>query len=213
MPKDAPKWLDYQADALKKGLSPDQPLLYPIMVGMPQAKIFRDRIKTPALAIKGVTGVPRIMPRVMHAVTERQGKLFEPVFNHYYDFYHKYDEQQGGAIKPSPLDLYGIEHPVVFLFWLQHKNWAFSGNKQFDVENDDRSNPTVQKMTTFGNRRGLLVYNGCEADYRLKYNLYVTVSQTETVGGKDVYMSTDIIIDPGMNTNTGSAGGGGEGLP
>jgi len=165
MPKKAaPTWKEYQEKAINDRIPRSQPLLYPIMIGMDMVKIgkspvkspviTRSRLKTTTLGVEGKTSRNYLMPKVARAVTERQADLFGPVYKHYYDFYHPYDGQQS-PVKPSPLDMYGLKHPVVFMFWLKHKNWAFSGQKQFDVENDVRGNPTVQNMTTFGNPIGL----------------------------------------------------------
>lgn len=198
VPPQIPNWQDYQDFALNDpNLPKKMPILYPVIVGIKDGKIFRERIKTTDLG--DITVADDLIQKCSAGAPARFRSRLAKIYQHYHDFFHPHDAAQGGGFVPSPLDFH-LKRPVLYMIYLLHDNWAYSGHKQFDVENDEVSNPTIRQKAVFDGMRGILVSNRYKKGKRHKYNLYVTISQTDA--GKD--LSTDIIIDPGMNTNEGT---------
>lgn len=207
MPKKKLTWSDYQK-VVVEGPQPKlpkvpeipnkQPILYPVYVWIEDGKIRRERILTTEMEFVPSGQSQSLLNQARSGVPSNYRDELDDIYDHYHKFFSAHDEAQGGGAVPSPLDFH-LQRPVLYLIYMKHSNWAFSGHKQFDVENDNPHNPAVRQVAVFDGMRGILVHNNDTREDRLKYNLYVTISQTENVDGVDVPMSTDIIIDPGMN--------------
>jgi len=189
-------WQNYQKDRLKKGNHPG-PLLLPVFVGIDQnGEIVRNRIKANLLG--DPSDGNSLIAKAIESSPAYQHERLKELHKDYVDFFGQ-DFKQGG-FPASPLDFY-IKMPVVFMFVLSNQNWTFTGDKQFSTDNDSQANPTVKQICSFGGMRGILIENNCKSKERVKYNLHVTISQyVKTPQQKDAeLMTTDIIIDPGMD--------------
>jgi len=191
-------WDDYQllhlnADADAGKVS--EPTLLPVILGIKDGIIVRDRIKVPQLqTIMGNSGTLASDSNVAAAVDS------------YVDFFKAQDGSQS-ATPPTPLDL-NIARPTVKLFYLTHDNWTFTDHTQFSVDNVPNGIAKTKMFDVLGTidgGRGLLVLDhnwtpnsdrGKNNKFAAKYNLHVSVFQ-----GDD--MRTDIIIDPFGNSNSG----------
>ncbi len=186
-------WDDYQllhlnADADRGEVSED-PILLPIVLGIKDGIIIRDRIKVPQLqTIMGTAGALGQNAKVAVAVDS------------YVDFFKAQDGSQS-ATPPTPLDL-NIARPTVKLFYLTHDNWTFTDHTQFSVDNVPpglAENKMFEVMGTVDGGRGLLVmdhnWTRPNSQFAAKYNLHVSIFQGDG-------MRTDIIIDPRGNSNT-----------
>ena len=124
------------------------------------------------------------------------------VFKDYVEYFSPIDGVEGPR-PASPLDL-TVNRPVWNLFNLPRKNWKFSKNKQYSVENDpDDMMRNFEKICTLDNNNAVLISNRCRSNPKsLKYNLHITISQREA---RRLYR-TDIIIDP-MQDNDPDGGG------
>lgn len=202
-PKYLKEWDDYQLDWLN---SPEftprnkkRPLLLPVSVSIEDGKIARSRISVPKLeALLGKIG-------------DLGGKKARLAIDSYVKFFEPIDSQQSST-PPSPLD-FKINTPVMMLFHLPRENWVFTDHTQFSVSNIRKKHhkKAYKVIGTFDDGCGLMVLNKCWQNKKgevldMKYNLHVSIMQTELVKSGDEYvkapMRTDIIIDPSTNNDT-----------
>lgn len=187
-------WDMYQTERLKalksEGACPTEavPILLPITVDIDDGIVKRDLLTA--------ADVKRFYKKNDDAL-DALGPKAKDIFKDFAKFFAENDVQ--GPRPESPLDFW-ISHPVWFLFVLPRKNWAYTDHTQISVENDDeRAN--VEQIATLHKGRAILVSNCCRsAPENLKYNLHITITQTDE-GGKT--LKTDIIIDPGLNNDEG----------
>jgi len=200
------EWDEYQRDS-KRTL----PILLPISVNMKKGQIVRHRITA-----KKLSGLQKqLMTEFKAHCTSPPGELaqkymakhFEDMLDDYIDFFE--DDFDEGPVPPTPLDL-KINRPVRSLYHLARKSWTFTEERQFSTENDrDDFGRNFEKITTFDNYNYLLLANHCRSTPKgLKFNLHITITQTEN---KQTF-KTPIIIDPGAG-NDDRTGGGQQGLP
>lgn len=197
------QWDEYQ----RKSTS-NIPILLPISVSIEDGIIERSRIKSTDIAAIREDLLKEFKNHCQNPNGYLENKYsdthFQTMLDDYIDFFVSDSNQ--GHLPPGPLDII-INRPVWLLFYLPRKNWRFSKDRQFSVENDrDDFGRNFEKITTFKNNNFLLLANHCRSSPKgLKYNLHVTITQKEN--GK--ILKTPIIIDPG--SNNGTRGGGGDG--
>ena len=186
--KASKSWADYQADHFKH----ESPLLFPVTIEMvadgSHFEFKMDRMSTKQLG--------EMTDKILDNVPVIQRDNIKTIIQHYVDDFKDIDESES-PVPASPLDFDNIEREVIFLIYLNHENWTFSGHKQFGCPNDDHSNPNVRQLATFDGQRGILVQRTGKVKYRLKYDFYVTVHQKD---GR----ATDIIIDPRDEEGSGT---------
>ena len=195
-------WEDYQEDRLKK--NHDLPILLPVYVGMnEEAEIIRNRIKAnllgdPSDSCSIIAKAIENSPKHLHEFLKKVHKDYDEFFN---------QDKNQSAFPASPLD-FDIKMPVLFMFYLSNDNWSFTGVRQFSTDNDVLGNPTVKQINSFDSMSGILVENNNKAGKRIKYNLHVTISQYVKSRERQEaeLMTTDIIIDPGMDTDDDRVG-------
>lgn len=178
------------------------PLLLPISISIEDGIIARDRVKSDDLAKHR----DRFLEEFKVHCKETESHVgdaycfetFETMLDEYIEAFASDGNQ--GPRPPSPLD-FSISRPIWFMFYLPRKNWTFTKERQYSMENDrDDHLRNCEKVCTLGGGRVLLLSNNCRsAPENLKYNLHVTITQTEG----DEELSTDIIIDPGMDNSIG----------
>lgn len=197
------RWDAYQLEWLNSpNFTKEKALFLPISVDISGGVMRRNRIKVPQVkSIMANAGALANDMRVTGAVQS------------YYDFFEAQDGSQSGT-PPTPLDFY-VNCPVVHLFHLRRDNWEFTDHTQFSVDNVPKGvalNKMFDVLGIIDDGQGLLVMNnnwtpGNTDKFRAKYNLHVSIFQEIN----DEEMRTDIIIDPGGNTNSGTQGGPGGG--
>jgi len=188
-------WQDYQKASLDN--KHPGPILLPVFVGINEkAEIVKKRIKANLLGDPSDSS--SLIAKAIESSPVFQHDRLKEIHKDYSKFFSQ-DFKQGG-FPASPLDFH-IKMPVVFMFVLSNQNWTFTGDKQFSTDNDSQANPTVKQICAFGGMRGILLENNGRAKERIKYNLHVTISQYVNVPQQQdaELMTTDIIIDPGMN--------------
>ena len=192
-------WDDYQlkhlnADAAAGKVS--APTLMPVMLGIKDGIVVRDRIKVPQL--QTIMDKSRALAKNHDVASATKS---------YVEFFKGQDGSQSST-PPTPLDL-EIARPTVKLFYLLHENWTYTDHTQFSVDNVPpgvAKNKMFDVLGTVDNGRGLLVldHNWTHHDNRkkekhfaAKYNLHVSIAQK--IGSE--MGRTDIIIDPWGNNN------------
>ncbi len=175
--------------------NPSIPILCPVKIGMraPSRGKFVEfkksrylaNAKSKTLFNKAEASVPLFYRDEFNAIRESYFKFFEG------------QDSVNTTITGSILD-FGSKRPVMYMFYLEHENWSFTGHKQFQVGNDSPHNPTCRQVSCFDGMRGIIVENSCQVEHRLKYDLFVTIAQEDEDRGQ---LTTDIIIDPGMNSD------------
>lgn len=200
------KWDEYQRVSKRK-----LPILLPISVDIKNGIIDRHRIKSTEIAVMRTNLMMEFKGHCQNPNGYLENKYHAKQFEEMIDDYIKFfiDDAKQGAVPPGPLDL-NISRPVWILYALPRKNWKFTKDRQFSVENDrDDFARNFEKIMTFDKNNMLLLANHCRSNPKgLKFNLHVTISQREN--GR--MLRTPIIIDPG--TDNGTRGGPGQqGLP
>jgi len=173
----------------------DHPVLMPIHVDIVDGEIRRSRMsagEVKRLFKKCKDDFPFYM--------KREPKLFDSpreIFEDYLDHFGPIDGVEGPDVL-TPLDV-NINQPTWMLYNLPRKNWKFSKQKQYSVENDyDDLCRNFVKICTLDNNNVLIMENRNRSQPKgLKFNLHVAINQ-KADGQK---MVTDIIIDPGSGTN------------
>ncbi len=187
----------------------ERPLLLPISVDIASGVIARSRLKS-KYVIDLLTRPGNTLPSDIGTGCNKF--TLNDIHKHYASRGFPQDANEGGGVPflPTPLD-FNIRTKVLFLFHLPRKNWTFSKHKQFTIDGFENTNSDhiVEVLGTFNNGRGLAVFNKFwipegQESYNIKYNLHVTIAQK--IDGND--MSTDIIIDPGSNSDGSTDGGG-----
>lgn len=200
------KWDEYQRVSKRK-----LPILLPISVDIKKGIIDRHRIKSDEIAAMRTDLMMEFKGHCQNPNGYLEDKYHAQQFEEMLDDYIKFftDDTKQGAVPPGPLDL-NISRPVWILYVLPRKNWKFTKDRQFSVENDrDDFGRNFEKITTFRKNSMLLLANHCRSNPKgLKFNLHVTISQKEN--GRT--LKTPIIIDPGSDNGT-RGGGGQQGLP
>ncbi len=220
------KWDHYQLDWMNSKefqSGSKKPLLLPINVDIKGGNVHRTRIKVPQLET------------IVNAATQLTGMAgVSDAVQSYIDFFGDHDRNQSGT-PPTPLD-FAINCPVVHVFHLPRENWTFTDHTQYSVDNvpalcgsKEGPNDLFEILGTSPDGHSLFVMNHNWAPdnafvqrlvaattkeeastavlpeigkFRMKYNLHVSITQT-TQGEQ---MCTDIIIDPGSNSD-GTRGG------
>lgn len=189
-------------DEFQKTHESKVPLLLPVSISIEDGIIARDRIKSDDIAKlrKGFLKEFKSHCNVMeqHLGGAYSYETFETMLDEYIEAF-ECDSNQGPR-PPSPLD-FKIGRPVWFLFHLPRDNWTFTKERQYSMENDrDDHMRNCEKVCTLDEGNFLLLSNNCRsAPKDLKYNLHVTITQKE----RRRKLSTDIIIDPGMDNGIG----------
>lgn len=181
------------------------PILLPISVDINEdGEISRERMRAPDVKSLYIRNWEKDIPSYIFDHPDRFGDAHK-VFREYIDYFADIDGAQGPGI-PSPLDL-AIKQPTWMLFYLPRKNWKFTVNRQYSVENDrDDLLRNFSKVCTMDDMNVLILSNSClSSPKRLKFNLHVTVFQE--VEGR--HLETDIIIDPGTQNQGGMGSGSG----
>ena len=189
---DPAQWTEYQ----QRYLGRKKPLLYPVTVEMKDISgdlaFDMRRMQTPLLG--------RLRSSILDNVPQRKKTYYSSIIKHYSDYFKAIDghgaEDEAPLLPPSVLDFNGVKRSVIYLIYLMHDNWTFSGHRQFACLNDDHHNPTVRQVGTFSGNRGIIVHRSGDIEDRLKYDYYVTVHR-----GND--KATEIIIDPRDSDNPG----------
>lgn len=189
-------------DEFQKTHHSQVPILLPVSISIEDGIIARDRIKSDDIAkyrkgfLKEFKSHCDVMEK--HLGGAYSYETLETMLDEYIEAF-KSDSNEGPR-PPSPLD-FKINRPVWFLFHLPRNNWTFTKARQYSMENDrDDHMRNCEKVCTFEDRKFLLLSNSYRSrSTGLKYNLHVTINQKE--GRKK--LSTDIIIDPGMNNDMG----------
>jgi len=203
------EWLN--SDAFKSGSK--KPLLLPITVDIRGGVMRRSRIKVPQLqTILAQTDLMNTNADVKAA------------FDSYFEFFEPQDGSQSGTPPETPLD-FNINCPVIHLFYLDRDNWEFTDHTQFSVDNvpaECVDKDLFDVLDVFDDNRAMLVMNhnwtpdAANPEDRknyMKYNLHVSIYQDVKAFDEDDNVEvrevrTDIIIDPGGNSNQGTTGGG-----
>ena len=189
---DPAQWTEYQ----QRYLGRKKPLLYPVTVEMKDISgdlaFDMRRMQTPLLG--------RLRSSILDNVPQRKKTYYSSIIKHYSDYFKAIDghgaEDEAPLLPPSVLDFNGVKRSVIYLIYLMHDNWTFSGHRQFVCLNDDHHNPTVRQVGTFSGNRGIIVRRSGDIEDRLKYDYYVTVDR-----GND--KSCDNIVDPRDSQNPG----------
>jgi len=197
-------WDDFADASTSKG-----PILLPIAVDINEhGELTRERIRAGAIKELYIARKDQDFPAYL---TEHPEKFPNPhlIFRDYVEYFAAIDGAQGPGVA-SPLDL-KIKRPVWMLFHLPRKNWKFTVNKQYSVENDrDDLLRNYAKVCMMDDMNVLILSNAClSGPEGLKFNLHVTISQ-ENEGHA---YETDIIIDPGTENDGGIGDGSGTGRP
>lgn len=204
------EWDQYQLQHLNADANAGKfsmPTLLPVVVGIENGIMVRDRMRVPQLqTVMGNSGALGSDTNVAAAVDS------------YIEYFVGQDGSQSST-PPTPLDL-SISRQTVKLFYLKHDNWTFTDHTQFSVDNVPQGvakNKMFDVIGTVDNDRGLLVldhnwspknlknFKHTKADdsemtkkqFAAKYNLHVSIFQ-ELEGQP---MRTDIIIDPWGDSN------------
>jgi|GEM_PF-3008590 len=121
------------------------------------------------------------------------------IFQDYVDYFGPTDGVEGPGVD-NPLDLVAYR-PVWDLYVLPQKNWKFTKDRQYSVENDkDDQTRNYEKICCVDNYNALILHNRCRsAPDGLKLNLHVTISQGERNGRK---LEIPIIIDPDTDNDS-----------
>ena len=188
-------WDEYQLRAVRNNRSRREPLLLPVRVDMEDGVITRERIKANDIQKLWNDCKCEVPDELLDPANRWAFPDMDKVFQDYIDAFP--NDFAESSLPPSPLDIFCM-HPTFILYHLPRENWKFTEASQYSVENDpDDYTRNFEKICTFENRNYLLISNRhTSGPDDLKFNLHVTVHQTEN--GKDLF--TPIIIDPaGVN--------------
>ena len=188
------KWDKYSSERGDKR----QTLLLPIILGIGRkGQIVRRRMLQPEVKELWNDFKGEIPPYIYS-----EGHLFPnptQVFEDYLEYFKGEGTEGPPKPKPTPLD-WVVDRPVFLLYTFFHKDtWSFTEKQQFSTLNDpDNATRNLVKICTFNDRKALLLWNRCRSNPKdLKFNLHVSINQSEGEGTEHIDLQTDIIIDPG----------------
>lgn len=188
------EWDEYAATKKSK----KQTLLLPIKIGIDgNGQIVRKRIREPEVRL-----LYKKHRKEIPAYIFSEEYLFpnpDEVFEDYMEHFYGEGAESGQDVKPTPLDWF-VDRPVFLLYTFDFKDtWSFTEKQQFSTLNDpDDATRNLVKICTLNNRKALLLWNRCRSNPKdLKFNLHVSINQSEGEGTEEIDLQTDIIIDPG----------------
>ena len=115
---DEKQWADYQRIYLGR----QKPLLYPVTIEMKDISgdlaFDMRRMRTPLLG--------RVKSSIVDNVPKVQKAYYQNIIKHYSDFFDD-SKNESPLLPPSVLDFNGIKRSVIYLIYLMHDNWTFSG--------------------------------------------------------------------------------------
>ena len=188
------EWDKYAATKKSK----DQTLLLPIKIGIDgNGQIVRKRIREPDVRLLYKEHRKEIPVYIFS-----EEYLFpnpDEVFEDYMEYFYEEGAESGEDVKPTPWDWY-VDRPVFLLYTFDFEDtWSLTEKQQFSTLNDqDDATRNLVKICTLKDRKALLLWNRCRSNPPdLKFNLHVSISQSEGRGPEEIDLQTDIIIDPG----------------
>lgn len=198
-------WDEYVNDEHEKIRMPARkPALLPIYVDIRKGKLFRTRILS--------QHVDKFYQDHKHEIPDymrTEPDYFPNIDSVFEEYVAAFAGPDGGQTPGdlNPLDII-TNRPTYMLFSLARRDksdvkWRFTEGCPYSCSNDGVGPfRNILPICTLDDGKSLLVYNRHRSDHQdFKFNLHVTIHQNIRVDGKDVAVTTPIIIDPGGKNN------------